>query len=300
MKKNLIIKIAGSFTFVLLLSIIINDTRPNKDYSTLLYDWFWTQKTHYAKGNNIVFMGDSRIYRGISSESVKSVFPKQKVLNLGYSSGGLNQYMFDVAYSLLDKKKKVKIIVLGVTPFSMTEAARENEHFKQELERPLAEVVERNYLNPYLSIFESISFVDYKTDPNKINYPQVFHENGWIESSKTHTIKTEVLSSYRKTFSKTIRSEKSISETLKFVAQMKNKGIAVYGFRPPTCQEMEKLENQLSGFNEDKFKNLFIAAGGRWIDIPNRFSFNTYDGSHLHYESAKKLSLILAKKIKNE
>ena len=300
MKKVLINKIVGTLGLVLFLSIVVHYTRPKKDYSKLEYDWFWTKKTHFSKSNNIVFLGDSRTYRGISTESVKSEFPNQKVLNLGYSSGGLNKYMFDVAYSLLNKKEDLKVIVLGVTPFSLTEEVRKNEHYKQELGRPLADLIERNYVNPFLSDFESISLSDYRTESDRVFYPQVFHENGWVESYKIPENKRDALSSYRKTFSETVLSEKSVSETLSFVSEMKNKGVKVYGFRPPSSKEMEKLENELSGFDENEFITIFEESGGVWINISDRFSFDSYDGSHLHYQSAKDLSLILAQKMKQK
>jgi len=300
MRKGLINKIFGTLIGVLFLSIVIHYTRPKKDYSKLMYDWFWTKKTHFSKSNNIIFLGDSRTYRGVSTESVKSEFPNQKVLNLGYSSGGLNKYMFDVAYSFLGKKEGLKIIVLGITPFSLTEEARKNEHYKQELERPLADVVERIYVNPYLSFFEPVRLSDYRLESDRTFYPQVFHESGWVESYKIPENKREALSSYRKTFSETVLSEKSVSETLSFVSEMKNTGVKVYGFRPPSSKEMEKLENELSGFDENEFITIFEENGGVWINISDRFSFDSYDGSHLHYQSAKELSLLLAQKMKQK
>jgi hypothetical protein len=299
MKRELSHKIVGTISLVLLFAFVIHYTRPKKDYSKLMYDWFWTSKTHYSKDNNIVVLGDSRTYRGISTETIKSVFPNQEVLNLGYSSGGLNQYMFDVAFSVLDQSAELKIIVLGVTPYSLTEEARKNEHYKQELERPLADVIERNYINPYLSVFESIKFTDYVGNNRGVNYVQVFHKNGWVESCKIPENKTEALASYEKTFIETGLSQKSVNETLNFVSRMKKEGVEVYGFRPPSSKGMEKLEDKMSGFNENEFKVLFGRSGGVWIDIPGKFSFNSYDGSHLHYQSAKELSFILGKKIKN-
>lgn len=297
MKNNLKLKILGTILITLGLSLLVGFTRPKTDYSKLLFDWFWVNKTHYSTNNNIIFVGDSRIYRGISTEAVKTIFPNQRVLNLGYSSGGLNNEIFDFATNLLNPKSKIKIIVLGISPFSLTEEARKNEHFLQELNRPSAEIIERKYINPYIYLFEPIKITDYQPISNKIIYPQIFHSGGWVESFKLPENKSEALTSYRNTLSKTKLSKISIDETLEFVSKMKNKGVEIYGFRPPSCEEMEKLENEISDFNENEFQTLFEKNGGIWIDIPNRYSFNSYDGSHLHYESAKKLSIILAKKI---
>ena len=154
MKKELVFKIIGSLLIAVVLSSLISFTRPDTDYSKLMYDWFWVNKTHYSKKSAILFLGDSRTYRGISTEAVNTVFPSQEVLNLGYSSGGLNNRMFNFASQLIDTKSPIKIIILGVTPFSLTVEARKNEHFLQELNRPTAELFERKYINPFISFFE--------------------------------------------------------------------------------------------------------------------------------------------------
>lgn len=298
MKNKLIVKIIGSVLIAIGLSLLINFTRPDTDYSKLMYDWFWVNKTHYSKRSSILFLGDSRTYRGISTESVKTNFPNQEILNLGYSSGGLNNKMFEFANQLIDTNSKVNIIVLGITPFSLTVEARKNEHFLQELNRPVAEIVERKYVNPFISFFEPIKITDYQAKNSKMVYPQKFHKGGWVESYKVPINTNKALISYEKTLSKTELSHISTNETLNFVLEMKKKGITVYAFRPPSTKKMELLENRLTKFDEENFKTLFEENGGFWIDIPNRYSFDSYDGSHLHYNSAKKLSIILAKKIK--
>jgi hypothetical protein len=300
MKNNLKLKIFGTFLITLGLSLFVGFTRPKTAYSKLMYDWFWVNKTHFPKKSSILFLGDSRTYRGISTKAIKTVFPDQEVMNLGYSSGGFNTKMFEFASQQITNEGKVKIIVLGISPFSFTKEARKNEHFLQELNRPLAEIIERKYLNPLLTHFEPIKITDYQLNKNTVYYYQTFYDDGWVASHKVPEDKDEAYLSYKKALSKTEISEKSIKETLSFVDEMHHKGVKVYAYRPPSTQKMEMLENEISGFDEDKFRLELEKKGGKWIDIPNKYSFKSYDGSHLHFESAKKLSFILAKKIKQE
>jgi len=228
---------------------------------------------------------------------VKTIFPNQKILNFGYSSGGLNNEIFDFSYNLLNPRSNIKAIVMGVTPFSLTEEARKNEHFHQELKRSTAEIIERKYINPFIFLFDPIKVTDYQENSQEAQYFQKFHKNGWVESYKIPANNEEALSSYEETFSKTNLSTKSIKETLSFVTEMNAIGVKVFGYRPPSTKKMEELENSMINFDEKNFQDMFEKQGGIWVDIPNRYSFSSYDGSHLHFNSAKDLSIILANEI---
>jgi len=57
------------------------------------------------------------------------------------------------------------------------------------------------------------------------------------------------------------------------------------------------LENEISGFNEKEVKQRLNKIGVHWIMLKNE-DYLSYDGSHLHYDSALKLSQLLGQKIK--
>jgi hypothetical protein len=97
---------------------------------------FWVQKTHGAGKYNLIVLGDSRIYRGISPRAMESILPGIRVLNLGYSNGSMSPLMFREAGRRLDWDNPVRAIILGITPVTLTPVAAENEHFLQEWNRP--------------------------------------------------------------------------------------------------------------------------------------------------------------------
>ena len=78
---------------------------------------------------------------------------------------------------------------------------------------------------------------------------------------------------------------------------MSAEGIKIVGFRPPSTLAMEQLEDSLSGFDYSKFINEFKQMGGIWLTFSLQ-DYKSYDGSHLHYESANKFTKNLAQKIK--
>ncbi len=68
--------------------------------------------------------------------------------------------------------------------------------------------------------------------------------------------------------------------------------ISIIAFRPPSSIAMRNLEDSISGFDEEYIKRELEDMGVQWLDF-REGDFNSYDGSHLHFESAKKLSILL-------
>ena len=76
-----------------------------------------------------------------------------------------------------------------------------------------------------------------------------------------------------------------------------SKGIKIILFRPTTTRAMNQLEDSLSGFNENDFKKNAIQNGAIWIEFKNS-DFSSYDGSHLKENSARKLSRMIGRRLK--
>ncbi len=284
----------------LLFTLVLGIIKEMQPASELLRKNFWTKKVHSKKKYNIIFLGDSRVYRGIDTKKIKDGLANQnaEVLNFGFSSGGHNAIIFNAAEKKLNHNEK-KIIVLGITPFSLTPAAQQNRHYLEELNRSKGEVIERLYFYPFLFFFEpyNLQSIFY---PNFIKYFEKFHSDGWVESYKIPQNPKEALLSYQKEFENNKVEELIIKNLLNQVKEWHQKGITVYAFRPPSNKYMEKLENKISGFSETAFIEKFESMGGRWIEINDRYNYTSYDGSHLHFKSAQKLSRVLGEKIKTD
>ena len=61
---------------------------------------------------------------------------------------------------------------------------------------------------------------------------------------------------------------------------------------------MVALEKELSGFDEAAFVKRFKQAGGAWFSF-SLDDYHSFDGSHLHRDSAVQFSKDLAKRIRN-
>ncbi|HRR41385.1 MAG TPA: hypothetical protein P5244_09155 [Syntrophales bacterium] len=276
---------------------LIGFLRPDAMRTTSREKWFWTWKTHSKDIYDVVVLGDSRVYRGISPESMRKVLTGYRILNMGYSSGSLSPMMLAEAEKRLDRSGK-RIIVLGVTPYALTPKAAKDEHYLQEKNRAAAEIIENMYLAPLLRHFDPTTPVKlatgFKRSPTESK--EEFYESGWVATWRDQSNPTEALTSYEHAFAENRVSTNIIDNVILQTGKWTYDGIHVFAFRLPATLEMIQLENRKSGFDEKIFRERFEKAGGCWITV-NQKEYRSYDGSHMEKDSAQSLSQFIAQDI---
>lgn len=274
-----------------------------KNGEKYLGDMFWVRKTFAPSNKNVVLMGDSRIYRGLSPQIIHEHLPELNIFNFGYSDGGLNPTMFSAAEKKLTDKPGFKAIVLGVTANTLSDYTKGNNQYIQELNRSREEILERLYLNPISYWFSAVSPEQLKDNFKHRNttkeswYISNYKMNGYVESDKFPADTLEALPLYRKDFSQYQVDEKHLHELFEQVETWTKQGITVLAFRPPISKPMWDLENTKALYKRNEISAGITKAGGHWVDLTNG-TYKTYDGSHIDRPSAEKLSLLIAKEIK--
>jgi hypothetical protein len=123
-------RILYSFLLVLIFSVILTNIKSKMAFTYLNNieeeNRFWVVKTHIQKNFDIVLLGDSRVYRGISPFTMEQILTGFRIFNFGYSSGGLNKYMYEEANKKIDQNSCVKSIVFGISPNSLTSSTAQN------------------------------------------------------------------------------------------------------------------------------------------------------------------------------
>lgn len=298
MRKTPNITITLLLTALLVVSLSFVFPKNKEKY---LGEMFWTRKTFATDKYNVVLMGDSRVYRGLSPEIMEIFLPDLNILNFAYSNGGLNPTMFKAAEAKLTKKHDIKIIVLGITTNAITAYTKNNEQYFQELSRPREEVLERRFLNPLRYWFSSTSpealIQHFSPVEHTSYYLNEYHMNGYVESDKFPIDTMEAIPSYTDDFTNFKVDEQYLKNLFSQVKKWSDNGILVVAYRPPVSQAMKLLEDTLGRYNEDEISEGIISAGGNWIEL-NNTKFNTYDGSHLDKNSAELLSEIVGFEIK--
>lgn len=289
-------KILISVFSALLLTTLVKVSLPSQIDSAAEINLFWLQKTFQSEDKNVIVAGDSRIYRGVSTEAlITETALDLKGANLGYSSAGFSKEYLDFVVSKFDKDSAQKYLLLGVTPHSLTLEAFKNEHWHQFKDYSKAEVWKMKYLNPLLSAFSPVKPSEVWTANNN-SYHQVYHKDGWIASNKESATPQDGYESYKKTFSKYKVSDVAVSSFLQSIAMLQGSGIKIVAFRPPSSTILRKLENQISGFDEAYMKTSLENLGVHWWHFEDD-NYHAYDGSHLHYDSAKKFSQQLGERL---
>lgn len=299
-------KIAISLLIALIVIIAIKFILPAHKSNIEITEEFWFEKTHNKSKKNIVVGGNSRIYRGVSITKMLGAVDKDlSGINLGYSSLGLSSEYLEFLKSKVDLNSDYKFIILGITPGSLTEKAAQNEHLHQYLDMGQSELIKTSFLKNYsnFSPYKPQELVNVFKKRNgyieeEKDYFSKYNPDGWVASYKFPFDSTEALSKYEIYYSPedVVVSKIMVDSLISKIEEFVISEITVIAFRPPTTIQMEALENRLLKFDEALFKSKLIEAGGIWLDI-NSADFKSYDGSHLHYLSAEKLSVILGEKI---
>lgn len=295
-------KITLSLSLSLFAIVIFGLYRPKLKLSSFADDKFWLDKVFASENFNIVLGGDSRVYRGVNPKNLAIGMGDTtlKILNYGISSGGFSQEMLtDITQKIASNQEK-KIVILGISPYALTPQACINwqlhylkKHQKEDV------FLKRNIIPKYFSLFEPIAITKLFKVIAKAEdegYDQV-HDYGWKSAHDYVMQPTYSLALYKKNFLHNTVNP-SVIDTLQTQIQKWTKaGIKVFAYRPPTTKEMEVLENTDGGFDEAITRKKIEAAGGIWLDFPNRFDYKSYDGSHLPAEEANRFSLELGKAI---
>ena len=261
---------------------------------------FWPKKTYAPPVFDIVLCGDSRVLRGVSPTVVSNTLYEYNVLNFGYSSTIFDRVYLEQAKAKLNPDGK-KIYVLGLSSHSFTD--KENESLISNLGikynksyyklKKIEQVV-----FPSISIKNFVKLILGRYKFTMPSYYQMHLDNGWIASDRKNK-ENIALKNYVETFSKYQFDYRKLNELKNFISYEKKNGAVFFSFRVPVSDEMIELEDNLSGADFNYIKNVLEDVGSYWIDIPD-IGLRSYDGSHLDYRSAEKLSIFLAKKIKNK
>ena len=290
--KRYSILISTTISLIFLFKLLLPGQTNNKE----MVSSFWSNKTHSTNDFDIIACGDSRIYRGISSDILSDVTLDLSFINLGYSSAGFSNEYLDFVVSKFNPESKNKILIVGISPHSLTKEAKKNEALKSYLELNNFEVFRYKYLSSFLKQFapyKPLNLIKQK----KNNYLQTYNKDGWVASDNIKPDSTRALKNYKKIFNEYKVSHNDMLLTINKLKQLVLSGINVFAFRVPTTEQMEILEDSISGYDENFVKNSLIQHSITYLDFQNS-DFSSYDGSHLNEKSARKLSEQIGIKIK--
>jgi len=287
--------------FLLLFIGVFHFCAPKTDEKRVIENnSFWKKKTFDKNTYNIVLCGDSRMYRGVSPGTMQKSLAGFSIINFGYGSAGFSDVMLEEIDKRINYESDNKIVVLGITPLTLTPEGIKNYHLEYELKTKREELIELIYFKEVMQLLTPFTIAQLAQKiKGKEFYTSVHQEytpGGWVATIEDKPWPEAALKSYSTRFINNKVDENNVIRLLDKVKFWTEKGVIVFGVRPPTTHKMIALEDSLSGFNQENIKTRFANSGGIWLDF-NVNDYSTTDGSHLQRESAVKYSFDLSNKI---
>ena len=271
----------------------------------------WIDKMKKKPVYSVLIFGDSRVYRGINPAILEEQL-HLPVYNVGVSSAGMTATMFRYFNDhKLSPEPGLKIVILGISPHSLNQKQRNNRHFNYLLKKAeqtsLFQFGKIDYLKIFFTPMDKRRFKKIRYKILKKEKKGIFFSLVpiWINGAFFHDVDykqkwfNDGLTQYRENTAIGKFSEESLSDLCSWTRKWTEKGILVFGLRPPTSSQMEAIENQLPGYDEQNVKTKFEQAGGIYLSFP-KDAYQTYDASHLNWENANRFSKDLTETIKQE
>ena len=223
---------------------------------------------------DVVLAGDSRTYVGVCPSAMAGALPGYRIANFGFDACGLSTAYLHSLERLLDLGHGPKVVIVGVTPHSLTLlAGRGQSPFSRLSSKPRLETLLALYATRAVPRFAPYDLARLKDKAlGREQEGGLLHHyasDGWCgtvrncSTPQAQRLAVEkTLDAYYDSFQGNPVSGKVIADFLTVVRRWRAEGIVVYGFRPPTPVAMSQLENREGNFDESSFTAAF--ARGRW------------------------------------
>lgn len=258
---------------------------------------FWINKISWRQQMDLVVIGDSRVNRGVAPSELKPFLPERRSCNFGFSGQGFDGAYLDAVERVLDLSRPQPIVVIGLSPRSLTASAiLNNGHSAWSALKPLERW--------NLKVFSDLELFLQPCNPLYLlgqmwmdlpKYREEPHPDGWAASARIPEDVRASEKEYLALFQKEHVVPEAIDRLASRIHQWNARGLKIFVFRTPVAPNIRKIEDEMSGFKEDSVREKLAAAGAAWLAISA--GYPTYDGNHLNEPGARKFSADLGKAI---
>ena len=252
---------------------------------------FWQLKLSQSPANDIVLVGNSRVYLGLSPHHMAKACGNPRIFNFGFVACTLDRRYLEHAVSLLDPDSPNPTLVLGLCPHLLMKPAGNNGYNYWASQEP----PERGSLLQQILRDNFSGKAFFKTNArNLLNLSRGLPLNRYFADGWEACLPVRKPSDrYIKVAARLARNKQvnlgMVDELIEFTSKLHQRGITVLAYRPPSAAHLCRLEEDASGLDFDDFSQRFQQAGGRWLHI-NPENYQTFDGAHLDFRNATRLS----------
>ena len=258
----------------------------------------YEMKYNWGPDFDVLLAGNSRVTVGLAPSEMASSLPGLRIANFGFDGNAFTQEYLSAIESKLRKGSGDKIVVLGITPMTLTERAARQNGFFEETHRSLDERYLARHMPWLLDFFTRfnprMALMLVRGSATGSEFWRG-HQDGWAaQGMEPANLDGQVRFLRANARDRTLPISLPMQGHLfTTVRRWQAAGIATFAFHPPITPDLAQEEARASGFEQTKFISAFIAAGGKWIEI-NDQKYRTFDGGHLEESSARQLSRDIA------
>lgn len=288
-------RMVATLVLAAILMVVMGSLRPDKTPG-LYPKQYWATKIQWENCADGVITGDSRALMAVSPEELEAVLGYRHIRNYGFGANWYSREYMEATEALFFKDAENRAVFMGITPHSLTHRDTVMGHFLELRTMSGQDAFLDAHFGALVNFFEPMSFRDAMQGlfPSLAPTHTVkdYRADGWVKVHK-QPLELDEVKRYRKLFEDRQVCEDVIDTIMEFVEKWESEGIHVYGFIVPSCEQMVKVERELSGFDEDAFVAAFKKAGGTWI-ATDVSKYECIDGSHLQDTGAIQFSQDLA------
>ena len=274
--------------------------------------WYWRMKLAWKNGADLVIVGDSTVYRGLNPQEFENAGVATRALNFGFSSAALSsEYLFDAA-SKMERGSTQKYLIVGVTHWALTPAARKlNGYQNAQLEEsksrvPIAWVIAFDSALVQMKPIQIELIFGASRESSTVlratatEYIQNYHMSGWVDSDYVHPDPTRGLATRREDFKDGNTVQVALIEEARCALQKIQDldGVQVILVPMRSHLSIDLLSDELGGIRLEDLTKGLCPSNGIIFDALLRED-DSYDGVHLNGGAANRLSESLAEQIKS-
>jgi hypothetical protein len=258
-------------------------------------------KFRWAPEYDVLLAGNSRVTVGLAPAEMAAALPGRRIANFGFDGNAFAPEYLEAVESKLRPGPGAKIVVLGITPITLTErAARQNGFLEEKLRAPDERFLARHlpWLLDFFARFNPrVLLVLWRGEETGREFWRGYPD-GWAAQGRDPVD----LDGQVRFLRVNVRDRgfpvapAMVENLLATVRRWRAAGITTFAFLPPVTPALAREEVRVSGFVLPDFVRAFREAGGHWLEASAQ-DYQTFDGGHLEEESARRLSRDLSREI---
>jgi len=302
--RRLLIGVLGRFVITGLLAVgliwVAGSSWHRKE--TGVPSELWDQeKLEWSSEADTVVLGDSRAGSGLLPRVVDAAIPGRRTLSFTFSNNGYTpQYLEHAERVLVPPGRGLRSIVMSISPFALSEKQQKISY--TEADHGQVYAFKWKHLTALMSFtkpFGKWPVIDAIRGKGERGWYREHYRDGSWTGYRIPSSPEMGPARVRAEYAGAVADPTVVDGLLRAVRRMRDHGIAVYGYRPPTSPELYALEDEATHWNELRFPERFVEAGGVWIVIPEQpDGWNSYDGSHIPPDRSERLSNYVVQAIK--